>query len=66
MVKCQPKIDEAGNYSVELMGNATYTFEGSVDFDFGKPSEFIYTNKKDYTEDSNNYNKLAEYTKSIL
>lgn len=66
MVKCQPKIDNLGNYSVELMGNATYTFEGEVEFNYECPLDFVYINKKEYLEDINNYNKLAEYAKSTL
>ena len=66
MVKCQPKIDKMDNYSVELMGNATYSFEGQVEINFNYPLDFIYTNKKKYLEDINNYNKLAEEAKNIL
>jgi len=64
MVKCQPKIDSNGKYSVKLIGNATYTYEGQVDFNYDCPLDFVYVNKKDYTEDTNNYNKLAEHTKN--
>ncbi|MBC8062392.1 MAG: diaminopimelate epimerase [Clostridiaceae bacterium] len=66
MVKCQPKVDKLGNYSVELMGNATYTFQGEVEFNYDYPLDFVYTNEKDYLEDINNYNKLAEYAKDTL
>jgi diaminopimelate epimerase len=66
MVKCEPKVDEQGNYSVELMGNATYTFQGEVEFNFDRPLDFVYLSKKEYLEDINNYNKLADYAKDAL
>jgi len=66
MVKCQPKIDELGNYSVELMGNATYTFKGQVNINYNSPLNFVYINKEDYVEDINNYNKLADQAKNNL
>ncbi len=66
MVKCQPKVNETQEYSVELMGNGTYTFSGELEFDFNEPPAFKYTNKKDFIEDTNNYNKLAEYSKNLI
>lgn len=66
MVKCQPKLSKEGKYYVELMGNATYTFRGEVEFDFENNKPFSFTETEVFQEDIRNYEKLAEYAKKFI
>lgn len=66
MVKCQPKLTEEGKYYVELMGNATYTFSGEVEFDFSKDNAFTFNKTETFEVDIKNYEKLAEYAKKFI
>lgn len=64
MVKCLPQLND-GIYTIKLMGNATYEFDGTVNLELDMKEKTVLQKKNEYTEDVKNYKKLAEYAQSI-
>lgn len=64
IVKCfVSKQDET--YGVKLMGNATYVFKGTVDFDFANPDVAVYGDRVNILDEVANYERLKEYASQL-
>lgn len=65
MVKCNVQKNDKNEYSVLLIGNATFVFAGEADIDLKKPESFTFVLKEKYNDEIENYNKLVDYTSKI-
>lgn len=63
-VKCQVEEDGNGNYSGELLGNATYIFEGKIDFDFENTTQFTIQKEQEFKDELKAYATLKSYAES--
>jgi diaminopimelate epimerase len=53
------------NFSVYLLGNATYTFQGVVDYKFDS-NTFTYQHIKDFKEEIQQYEAMVAYSNQLL
>lgn len=56
---------DEGSYSVELLGNATWVFTGTVSYNFDDNS-FSFNKTKEYTKEVEMYQQIAEYARKQL
>ncbi|WP_046173410.1 diaminopimelate epimerase [Domibacillus indicus] len=64
-VRCEVHQHEAGRYSIDLIGNGTYMFEGTIHMDLDTPSHFTVHNQRALSE-QNAYERLREEAESYL
>ncbi|WP_433742627.1 diaminopimelate epimerase [Falsibacillus pallidus] len=65
-VQCKVvKNEENGDYSIRLIGNATYLFRASVELDVKMPENFTVLEKKEFDE-QDQYERLSEEVKKYL
>ncbi|OES45741.1 diaminopimelate epimerase [Domibacillus iocasae] len=64
-VRCEVHQHEADRYSIDLIGNGTYMFEGTIQLDLSAPDQFTVHNQKTFEEQAA-YEKLREEAESYL
>ncbi|MCP3762857.1 diaminopimelate epimerase [Domibacillus sp. A3M-37] len=64
-VRCEVHQHEAGRYSIDLIGNGTYMFEGTIQLDLSAPGQFTVHDQKTFEEQAA-YEKLREEAESYL
>lgn len=64
-VRCEVHQHEAGRYSIDLIGNGTYMFEGTIKLDLSEPGQFTVHDQRVFDEQAA-YDKLREEVESYL
>ena len=64
-VRTRVNRSEAEKYSVELLGNATWVFTGSVAYEF-KDNSFSFNRTREYVEEVKKYQRIAEYAQEQM
>ncbi|WP_223292297.1 diaminopimelate epimerase [Salipaludibacillus neizhouensis] len=65
MVQCVVNKDDEKGYTVRLRGNATFEFEGTVDFDFSEPEKAELVEQHVFEDEIALYDKLAQQAKNM-
>lgn len=55
-----------GKYRIDLIGNATYVYEASVEADFNKLADFVLTDKFIYEQEAAQYSRLQDAAQAYL
>ncbi|PLR81005.1 diaminopimelate epimerase [Bacillus canaveralius] len=58
--------EQNGNYSIDLIGNATYVYKTKVNFNWNAVDHFQTGPKEFFKEESTHYEKLQEHVKDYL
>lgn len=61
MVQCLVKQDDHGQFTIYLIGNATYTFASTITFDRSEPNQLKETERVDYEDEIALYSKLGDF-----
>ncbi len=64
-VRCEVHQHEAGRFSIDLIGNGTYIFEGTIQLALENPQDFQVKNQKAFAEQLD-YERLREKAESYL
>lgn len=64
-VRCEVHVHEDGQYSIDLIGNGTYMFGGTISIDLDTPAHFTVHNQEAFAE-QNAYEQLREEVESYL
>lgn len=64
-VRTKVNRSEAGDYSVELLGNATWVFAGTVSYNFDDNS-FSFNKTEEYEEEEKMYQRIAKYAQEQI
>lgn len=55
-----------GKYRIDLIGNATYVYEASVEADLNKLADFVLTDKLIYEQEAAQYSRLQDAAQAYL
>lgn len=64
-VRCEVHRHKSGAYSIDLIGNGTYMFEGKLTVALDHPQEFTLKEQKPFSEQTN-YERLREEVEAYL
>jgi diaminopimelate epimerase len=64
-VRCIVYQHAEQDYTIDLIGNATYLYDASIDVDLGHPQDFTVLSKQDL-EEQRLYRKLEEHSKKVV